>query len=519
LDVAPRVVGLLMNVRISSAADVAEAAPHCAAGVVPPRMNPASLWYRRSVRVQLLVTFVAIGLAAALTAGSVTILQARKSTRVEIAASLRMAEVLVKEAAELLQQELPAERFLADLPAQLRFVRHLRINMRDASGAAVATRPSPDVALRPGEERSPAPAWFAALIAPPVSAREVPVMVKGQYVGSVMLTGEAGDEIAEVWENTVDLAIVSLLVGLTAIAALYVVIGRVLDPLVSLAGGLDDLERRNYQVRLARPNLRELAAITDRFNRVAQALDDMRAENARLHHRLITAQDDERRQTALDLHDEVGPSLFGLKANAGSIAKAAGEIDHPRAHALAERAREMLDIIAHLQAINRGILNRLRPMALGQVPLSDLISDLVRERAGQHPDIAFAFAPGRLAASYGDSVDLTVYRCVQEALTNAVRHAGAGRITIALAQKAARPEGAPALQLVVADDGCGMSPTAGFGRGLAGMQERVQALAGTCAIDSAPGRGMTLRITLPIASLGASAPSAMMDVQPCEAAS
>ena len=117
-----------------------------------------------------------------------------------------------------------------------------------------------------------------------------------------------------------------------------------------VARGLADLERRNYRVRLPRPQARELAAIADRFNALAQALDAARAENERLNRRLITAQDDERRRTALELHDEVGPSLFGLKANAASIASAAGELPDAGRGKLAERVRDMLAIIEHLQA-------------------------------------------------------------------------------------------------------------------------------------------------------------------------
>jgi two-component system, NarL family, sensor histidine kinase UhpB len=118
------------------------------------------IWYARSVRAQLLITFMSIGMVAALVAGSVTILQARKSTRLEIAASLRMAEILVGETAELLEQQLPAEQFLGNLPSQLRFVRHLRVSVRDASGLVLPIRP--DTADASRDERSPAPAWFAA---------------------------------------------------------------------------------------------------------------------------------------------------------------------------------------------------------------------------------------------------------------------------------------------------------------------------------------------------------------------
>ena len=91
--------------------------------------------------------------------------------------------------------------------------------------------------------------------------------------------------------------------------------------------GLADLERARLSGAAASGHsAQEFAAITDHFNALAEALEAARAENLRLNHRLITAQDDERRRTALDLHDEVGPSLFGLKANAASIASVAGEL-------------------------------------------------------------------------------------------------------------------------------------------------------------------------------------------------
>src|SRR5207245_10000639 len=138
--------------------------------------------------------------------------------------------------------------------------------------------------------------------------------------------------------------------------------------LTGVARGLADLELRNYRVRLARPPARELAAIIDRFNALAAALEAARTENEALNHRLIAAQDDERRRTALELHDEVGPSLFGLKANASSIASAAATLPEKDRQVIAERLRDTVAIVAHLQAINRSMLERLRPMALRHVP-------------------------------------------------------------------------------------------------------------------------------------------------------
>jgi two-component system sensor histidine kinase UhpB len=158
----------------------------------------------------------------------------------------------------------------------------------------------------------------------------------------------------------------------------------------------------------------------------------------------------------------------------------------------------MLAIVDHLQSVNRSMLNRLRPMALGHVPLADLVSELVRERARQHPDIAFRFSAGTLPPSYGEPIDLTVYRCIQEGLTNAIRHAGATRIDADLCERDGDHNGSPCLELVVRDNGRGFAAATAMGRGLLGMQERVQALAGACAIEGGAGQGARLRITIPV---------------------
>jgi two-component system sensor histidine kinase UhpB len=459
-------------------------------------------WHERSVRVQLLIVFVLIDVVAGLVAGAVTIYQARSSTRVEVAASMELAELLVTEAVGLMQQQVPAQKFLSDLTSQLRHLRHVRIVIKDTAGAPLASTPADGGSESAGDDR--APAWFAALIAAPIVSKDVPVVVSGERIGSVQILPEPRDEIAEVWSNTVALAAVALAVNIGMIAALYFLFGRVLDPLTTVARGLADLEERNYRVRLQRSSARELAAIIHRFNALAEDLEAVRTENETLNRRLIAAQDDERRRTALELHDEVGPSLFGLKANANSIATAAASVSSDAtARKLKERARDMLGIIEHLQGINRSMLTRLRPMALGHVPLRDVLAELVQDRARQHPQISFSFSADKLMPSYGDSVDLTVYRCVQESLTNVIRHANARHVGIALDEAVddrAHASGGPRLQLMVRDDGCGMDGMVAPGFGIRGMQERVQGLGGRYGLESARGRGTCVRIEIPLHS-------------------
>ena len=104
----------------------------------PWRLRAANvLWFGRSVRTQILIVFVALNVVAASVAGGVIIYKAGVSTRIEIAASMRLAELMVNEAVQLIQQGVPAEQFLTRLPGQLRFVRHVRVRVRDAAGQLV----------------------------------------------------------------------------------------------------------------------------------------------------------------------------------------------------------------------------------------------------------------------------------------------------------------------------------------------------------------------------------------------
>jgi two-component system, NarL family, sensor histidine kinase UhpB len=455
-----------------------------------------ALWYERSVRAQLLIAFVLIDVVAVLVAGSVVILRARMQTRVEMAASMRLADLLVEDAVHLAGQELPAEQFLASLPAQLQSMRHVRFVVSDAAGSPIAVK-SPN---RAAADNDAAPRWFVALIAPPVETRDVAVTVDGQRIGRVAIIGEPADEIAEVWDNAVAMAAVAIVLNAVMIGLLYVLFGRVLGPLTVLAHGLSDLEHQAYGVRLPLPQARELSAIAEHFNALARALQALRGENLNLNRRLITAQDDERRRTALELHDEVGPCLFGLKANASSIASAAQNLPEQARQSVTERLGDILGIIDHLQAINRSMLDRLRPMALGHVPLQDMLGRMINERAREHPQIAFSLVADGLLRSYGDSIDLTVYRCVQESVTNAIRHAAPKHVTVTVGPI----DNASSLALTVVDDGRGMREPVPEGFGIRGMKERVAGLGGRYDVDSATGHGTRVRIAIPIGEGGAS---------------
>ena len=209
------------------------------------------------------------------------------------------------------------------------------------------------------------------------------------------------------------------------------------------------------------------------------------------------------RDIANELHDEAGPCLFGITANASSIQTIADQITDPRTTGITHRVGEILGIVERLKLMNRALLKKLRPGSHGRVGLADLINELVAGFERRHPDTQIDYSTGRLAKSYGEPIDLTLYRCVQEGITNAIRHGSADNLTIDLVEESGHGRNGAkraqaALRLTVVDDGKGIDPSTSKGFGLTTMTERVKSLGGTCAIESAQGKGTTIRIEIPV---------------------
>jgi two-component system sensor histidine kinase UhpB len=452
-----------------------------------------SLWRGRSLRWQVLAAMVAINLCAALAAAAVVIANARRATTIEINSSIAVAERLVEETVERLVDASGGAASLAQLPLHIRGLRHVRIRIQDAQGRAVDIAPHDDGGGDAEDGTDEVPDWFADLVTVDRLEREIPVVENGETIGRVLVMGEASDEIAEVWEDMSDLAMLALAVNLAILIALYLVLGRLLRPLKTLSAGLYELEEGRFEHRIPTPKVRDLALIADRFNALGAALKAARDDNARLHGRLISVQDDERRQIAADLHDELGPCLFGMRANLESVERLAARAEPEIARRISERTGTIAEILDRVQGLNRRLLRKIRPMALGHVPLAAVIADLVADFESHSPGHDFHLSAEGLAERYGDIVDITVYRCIQEAVTNALRHGDAKAITIKLRDDT----DAGCMRLVVEDDGIGMAPEAAPGFGLIGIEERLNALGGKWRIGPVIPTGTRVEMDIP----------------------
>jgi two-component system sensor histidine kinase UhpB len=346
------------------------------------------------------------------------------------------------------------------------------------------------------------PSWFAALVQPQIAGRAVRVVVAEEDANPIIIVGEPADEIAEAWQDFASLAAVWLGLNALVLALLYVVLGRLLDPLAYLSKGMLRLEDGHYATRLRPSKVKELAVITNRFNTLAGALGTAREENSRLYRQLITVQEEERREIANELHDEAGPCLFGIAANASSIQTIADRLPAGPTVEISRRVGEILSIADRLKAMNRALIKKLRPGPLGCVKLGELITELTAGLQGRHPETQISTKLGKLAKSYGEPVDLTIYRCIQEAITNAIRHGQAPNIVVELVEGGGRRNGgrlpAGVLALTISDDGKGMATAAPKGFGLTTMTERVRSLGGSCSVESAPSKGTTLHVEIPV---------------------
>jgi two-component system, NarL family, sensor histidine kinase UhpB len=456
------------------------------------------LWYDQPVRTQLLIAIGVINFIAALVAGAISILNTRTATRVEIGASLEIAQRFVTATIKDLAAQDRLGRLEDELPCQLKHLRHVRIMFMDTSGQLTVVSPQPNSVTRSAE----APRWFAALVGPKLVGRSVRV-VAINHANPVVIIGEPSDEIAEAWRDFSSLAIVWLTLNALILLILYVVLGRLLDPLANLFRGMIGLEDGHYATRLALPKVKELRVFTERFNRLASTLATARDENSRLYRQLISVQEEERRAIANELHDEAGPCLFSITANASSIQMLANQKPDARTPEITRRVGEILSITERLKVMNRALLKKLRPGPLGRVKLSALLDELIASFQRRHPDTHIMVNFGKLAESYGEGIDLTLYRCIQEGITNAIRHGKAGNLSVDLFEEpAARRSGGKKtigkLSLKLSDDGKGIAPSTPKGFGLTTMTERVHSLGGTCAIESVWSRGTTVHVELPV---------------------
>ncbi len=241
-----------------------------------------------------------------------------------------------------------------------------------------------------------------------------------------------------------------------------------------------------------------LAVVLSEQRRTQSALEDSHARLRGLNRELLTAREAEGTRIARELHDDVGQRLALVSIGLGRLRQQVGA--QTDAHARLGTVADILRLQEQASSIGRTlreISHQLHPAALEQVGLSAALRlqcEEVREATG----LAVHMVNHGDTATVPADAALCVYRVAQEALTNVIRHSGANRVDLLLRRDDHR------LVLEVTDDGCGVTPgpgVAAHGLGLRSAAERADAVGGALTLESSPGAGTTVRMTVPFGLL------------------
>ncbi len=452
----------------------------------PPTSRPPQV----SLKIRLVVilsTVLSIGIAV----GAVFLwLHARAAMRSEMDTALRSAGRLIM---AVRSQSALAELSPMALAEALDRLRHVRV-VRPGAG----TIPPQDVAG--------VPHWFSELIAPDPAGLEAIELAIGAT--RVLLQADPSDEIREVWQDIRVLMAIAAALFLCVGGLVYLGLARGLRPLADLEDAFDRLEAGDFETRVPEDAVWELTLMHRRFNRMAAVLCSTRERERTLASHLIDVQEGERRGLARELHDDLAPLLFTTSVHLTTIQNHLETGQYGDIHGSVAAIEHT---VAELQGRIRAMLRRLRPQGLDELGLDQALRDLVeiwRSRQG-HTD--WTIETSGLRDDLDDTLRVTIYRIVQECLTNVARHAGARRASVrvsvvpaeAATANAPRPSGTPdrIAEIQVEDDGKGMAPDTPFGLGFTGIEERVQALGGAVTLTKRHPQGLCVQAWIPVQAM------------------
>ena len=449
------------------------------------------MWQRLSLRsrINLLMALVlTLGLAINVAR---LVLEGGPRVQAEDQSVTRLAREFVETIVGGLNEAPNPEARLDQIVQDLQRLRHVSITWQTDAGAPV------DIHEGEEDDAGSVPGWFVTLVHPRTTSVSVPVSIHGKRT-ALVITSIPNDEIAEIWDGVLTQLAVGSAVALTLFLITMVVVGRALAPLEALSQAMSGIESGSYGVHVEPGGAPELAAICTKMNRLAETLGEAIEEKRRLAERAVSLQDVEREEIARELHDEFGPYLFTLRVQAGALMRLA-KAGVPDADGVRKHGGAILDQINDLQQFTRRILERLRPVGLAELGLREALGALLRMWNESHPEVEIETTISRSLGETGETADLTIYRVVQEALTNVFRHARATAVNVSI-EPAERPAGIKGNRdyalVRVRDNGRGLKPGEKFGFGLTGMRERILALGGTLTVASGEG-GVTIEAMVP----------------------
>ena len=394
-----------------------------------------------SLRNRLLVSILATLLLSLVAGGTFTYWHAVAKIETEMQAAVAVGSRIARNAVDDWEESTDPARRLALLVADFEGDRHLRASLVGPDGKVL-------LASKVARSNDQAPGWFVNLLAAPPKKVEMDLPEVFDKYGTVVLQSDPRNEVAEVWGDVwLTLTVLTIFCALV-LAFIYWTLASTIRPLQNLTAAFARVGDGDYRERVQEKGPLELVSLYQGFNQMVERLARSEAQNKRLQEQLTTVQDEERADLARDLHDEIGPLLFAADVDAVAIEQLvkAGEYG-----AITHRVGIIREAIGRMQRHVRDILGRLRSAMLLDVGLAHAIDNLVAFWRVHRANLNFKVDVPE--ESFGELIDGTIYRIVQESLSNSVRHGNPSLISIEVKENADA-----SIDVRVIDDGCGLKP-------------------------------------------------------------
>jgi two-component system sensor histidine kinase UhpB len=398
-------------------------------------------------RLNLLIAILNLGFLAALTWQQVD--SHRSSIREEIAAAHRVTVQMLSTAAQTSRIYGSAPATMVNFLQGLGRIRANEIRFHSADGAVRYV--SPPSNYKAGRN---APEWFETLMRPKLEATVIGL----DGATRIEIVPDASRAILDAWDSMSEIFMLSLGFLVILHGALLLFLRRLLRPTEA------DVERLVVTTQ-------ELAETREVTRLIQEGIEE------------------ERKRLARELHDELGQSVTAIRLIATSLARSGDAAN------LAQGAAKINEIAAGLYDCVHRIVRELRPAVLEQPDLAAALNDLAQEWRSRHRDIELILKLEGDLGDLGEALTLGVFRSVQEALTNVLKHAAAGRVWLSVMRHDSR------IEVSIEDDGSGSGQgkaMAGSGHGLVGMRERMMALGGSLSAGKRPEGGFRVKIELPL---------------------
>ena len=437
-------------------------------------------------RLNLLITL--LSLAFILVVGSILVNDTRTSIRERVEAASRVTVQLLDTviiSSALNPEYGQTDKVLQSFLQSLGYVRSSHIVLYDISGNVLYT--SPPSTYKADVQ---APKWFEKMVQPPVETVERRI----RY-GTLVVSSSAAGSIREAWSGFRQLMWVGLFFFVLLNLMVYALLSHSLKPIKPILTSINRMERGDLSTRLPTFTLPEFNRIGHSLNRMAEslAMERQLEENRQLTQLIQTHIEDERRSLARELHDELGQYVTAIKTFAVAIANKAKD----KSPDIAANAQTIVGAANQIYEGMHSIIRQLRPGALDNLGLSETLRDAMHYWQTLHASVRFELKLNGQLDDLGESLNINVYRIVQESINNALKHAQAKSIEVSLTLLENE------LQLLIKDDGVGMnlaSVDQSQHFGLLGIRERVQGFHGSFSLLSEPNRGTAIHINIPRAS-------------------